>query len=389
MKIALISSGSGSRGDGEIYLRFLAQGLRDSGHEVTVLVPDAARMNDLAHDLAPFAAVQRYAFRATYDRKLRTLGAWMDRAQQKLLATQFAELDADILHVNQQVAEDAVDLVLAAAASGRPWVSTIHVGHSARSLGAKAGSARDWVTQKALHRAGGDYIAVSATSARQMADRFSAKVHVVLNGVPLPDPQGLTEARSKARADWGVSDETLVVGTVGRIEAQKNPLALIDHMAPVAKNTGDLQLVWIGDGAMHQALVDHAAPHAARLPLHIDGWRSDAALRMAGLDIFVLPSVFEGLPLALLEAMHAGLPIVASHADGIAEAIQTGETGFLCETDDDWNTALTRLVSDPTLRLSIGDAARMSAQTSFSTDAMAAGTLRVYAEVLDRHKDAP
>lgn len=380
MKIALVSSGSGSRGGGEIYLRFLAQGLTGLGHEVQALVPDAPVMDDLAGSFAPWAAVTRFPFRPTYTRKLRALGAWRDKAGQAALAQRFAALPVDVLHINQQVAEDGLDLVLAAQASGKPWVSTIHVGHSAAALGARFGAGRDWVTQRALIQAQGDYIAVSASSRDQLAARFAARLHVVLNGVPVPDPEALTHARAKARAEWGAGDTDIVIGTVGRIEAQKAPLALVDHVGPLAQN--NTRLVWIGDGALRQDLESHAATTAPDLPLHIDGWRSDAALRMAGLDIFAMPSVFEGLPLALLEAMHAGLPVVASHADGIAEAIEPGRTGYLCRSGADWQSALSTLLAEPTARQRMGLAARSEAQARFSTSAMAAASLTLYAQVI-------
>lgn len=404
MKIALVSSGSGSRGGGEIYLRFLAQGLTPLGHEVLALVPDATGMDDLANSLTPWAEVTRFVHRPTYTRKLRTLGAWRDTAGQAALAQRFAALEVDILHINQQVAEDGLDLVLAARASGKPWVSTIHVGHSAKALGARLGACRDWVTKQALTQSGGDFIAISAASRDQLAARFKARLHLVLNGVPVPAPGALAEARKAARAEWGASDADIVIGAVGRIEAQKAPLALVDHVAPLAvgqdrrdkggrdkggRDKSRIRLVWIGDGAMRGALEQHAANVAPKISLHVDGWRNDAGLRMAGLDIFAMPSVFEGLPLALLEAMHAGLPIVASHADGIAEAIRPGENGFLCSTAPEWQAALSSLVDDASLRAGISATAQKEALARFSTDAMAKASVAVYTKVLARGPQTP
>ncbi|WP_299938738.1 glycosyltransferase family 4 protein [uncultured Pelagimonas sp.] len=384
MKIALISSGSGSRGGGEIYLRFLAQGLAAAGHEVVALVPDAPRMDELADSLTENASVHRFAFHTTYDRRLRGLGAWLDRRQQGQLATLFAGLDVDVLHVNQQVAEDGLDLVLAAAASGRAWVSTIHVGHSAAALGARFGAGRDWASARVLARAGGDYIAVSATSKAQLATRFpQARVHTVLNGVPTPDRAALAAARAQARADWDLKDHEIAVGAVGRIEAQKAPLALVDHLATVGPEH-PVRLVWIGDGSLRTELENHARAHRDWMPLTIDGWRTDAALRLAGLDVFAMPSVFEGLPLALLEAMHAGLPVVATRADGIAEAVTPGESGFLCSGSEDWKAALTTLLENPDLRASMGQKAQARALAQFSTDAMATGTARIYQQAIER-----
>lgn len=395
MKITLVSSGSGSRGGGEIYLAFLAQGLADLGHQVTALVPAAEKMDGLSEMLTPWATVQRFAFRATYERRLRTLGAWLDRDQQRDLAARFSALETDVLHVNQQVAEDGLDLVMAAAESGQPWLSTVHVGRSARDLGAVAGGLRDSLTARVMRRAAGDHIAVSAASRDQLAGWIGEqgegaggpRLHVVRNGVPQPDPAELATARIQARQDWAVQDGEIVVGMVGRIEAQKDPLALVRHLAPLSSQGVSLRLVWIGDGSLRRALENDALLQTPPVPLVIDGWRSDAALRLAGLDLFIMPSRFEGLPLALLEAMHAGLPVVVSRTDGMSEAVNDGENGLVCEDDAGWQVALTRLLENPALRKTMGQAACIAAQERFSTESMARATLEVYRNVLGPSAD--
>jgi glycosyltransferase involved in cell wall biosynthesis len=387
MRIGLVSSGSGSKGGGEIYLAFLAEGLNAAGHEVFVLIPDGALMDPLATRLQSFATVRRFSFRATYERRFRALGAVIDRRQQKRLSALFSSLPVDIIHINQQVAEDGLDLTLAAARSGKPWVSTIHIGHSANSLAARFGRARDYLTERTFRKVDADIIAVSASSAGQIAARIPGRLHVVLNGVPIPSESTLIKARRIARSDWGAANTDIVVGAVGRIEAQKAPLALVERLAPIAKISKGVRLVWIGDGSMAASLREYAGPHSTTMPLVIDGWRDDAAIRLAGLDVYFMPSIFEGLPLALLEAMHAGLPIIASHADGIAEAVVDGESGFLCETAQEWSDALTALVQSPELRARMGAAARQSARERFSHIAMANETLRVYMQVLVCHKE--
>ena len=72
MRIAIVSSGSGSKGGGEIYLRFLAEGLWKVGHQVVALIPDKPVMDDLASSLEPFASIERITYIPTYDRRLRT-----------------------------------------------------------------------------------------------------------------------------------------------------------------------------------------------------------------------------------------------------------------------------------------------------------------------------
>jgi glycosyltransferase involved in cell wall biosynthesis len=386
MRVALISSGSGSRGGGEVYLRYLAQGLTALGHSVIALVPAAPRMDELADALASHATVRRFEAVTTYERPLRNLAAVADRAQQAALIAIFRNSGADVLHVNQQVAEDGLDFVIAAARSGRPWISTIHVAQSAATLRAQFGALRDQVTASVLPGLSGDHVAVSSTAQAQLASRFrrgraEPRFHVVLNGVPAPDHSSFAAARAAARSEWSAEPAEVVVGMVGRIEAQKNPLGLIDLAAPLFQSGRPLRLVWIGDGAMRADLEGHARSVGAKLS--VDGWRSDAATRIAGLDVFLLPSRFEGLPLALLEAMHAGVPAIANSVDGVPEAIVDGETGFVCRTDDDWGHALRTLVDNPDQRAQIGAAAQADARARFSVTSMARATAAIYARSIE------
>lgn len=385
MRVALVSSGSGSRGGGEIYLKFLADGLARCGCEVHAIVPAAARMDELARSLDPSAQVTRLPMTATYERRLRNISAYFDGDQQSRLAAALKTVAPDVIHVNQQVAEDGLDFVAGAARTGLPWVSTIHIAHSARSLGARVALLRDAVTTRVLDRRSAVYVTVSRASQAQLNARFSngptkPQVLVVHNGVPIPDPAALAASRAIARRQWGVSEGDVVIGAVGRIEEQKNPLALVEYVRRLISRGRGVRLVWIGDGQMRTELEEHASRTLGPSVLIVDGWRTDAAIRMAGFDIFALPSLFEGLPLALLEAMHAGLPIVASLTDGTPEAVDHGECGFLCANGDEFEQALQRLVDAPEMRVSFGRAAGDAARQRFSSAAMAERMLAIYKE---------
>lgn len=381
MRVLLISSGSGSRGGGEIYLHLLARGLKELGHTVITLIPAHARMDELAEQMGHVAEVRRFPFVATYERKSRPLGAAFDRRQQHQSAQIMAEIGADIIHVNQQVSEDGLDLLIAANRTGMPWVSTIHVGWGASDLGAQFGVIRDVASKRVLRSLNGLHIAVSEASKKQLQDRLkmgSNNIHAVLNGVLPHAPSALALASVKAREDWGVSSQDLVVGAVGRIEPQKDPIAFVERFAEIATANQRLHLVWIGDGGMREELERSAAKYSDRMTLIVDGWRDDAGQRLAGFDIFALPSKFEGLPLALLEAMHAGLPIIANRTDGVGEAITHGETGFLCQSPSDWHDAALPLVTQPDVRETIGNAAQQVAKAHFSIASMAKSTEDLY-----------
>src|SRR6185436_14119986 len=89
-----------------------------------------------------------------------------------------------------------------------------------------------------------------------------------------------------------------------------------------------VRLVWVGDGPLRRRVVKLACELGLGEAVLVHGWSDDVEGLLAGVDIFLLPSRFEGLPLALLEAMHAGLPVCVSDTDGLSEAVQDGVHGL-------------------------------------------------------------
>src|SRR6185437_6538073 len=110
MRILLVSSGSGSRGGGEIFLNYLGGALAARGHSVISWMPAHARMNELASQCAEFSQVVRAEFRNTYDYRSRSLATLVNSRSSDSIARQWAELNPDIIHVNKQNLEDGLDL---------------------------------------------------------------------------------------------------------------------------------------------------------------------------------------------------------------------------------------------------------------------------------------
>ncbi len=156
---------------------------------------------------------------------------------------------------------------------------------------------------------------------------------------------------------------------------------MIDLLARLPKN---VRLVWVGDGRLRGEFEAAAARAGVTDRLIIEGWRTDARSRMAGFDIFVLPSLFEGLPLAVLEAMSAGLPCLVSDTDGTREALVDRECGRLLPPGDlpAWLAALNEVMQKPELRARWAAAAAQRHRAHFSVEAMARATVAVYREVI-------
>lgn len=389
MKVLLVSSSSGSRGGGEIYLQRLALGLTDLGHDVHLLCSDDAGMDELVGRAAGCATVHRLCLVNTYERPTRLLGAVLDRAQRTRAADFFKDLSPDLVHVNQQVAEDGLDLLLAAEQSGIPFVSTIHISRAAQDLGARFGWLRDRIAKTVLKRIDGTVIVVADHAARELRGRLGVgmaenRVRVVRNGVCESPADRGEMVRSEVREAWGAGAAEIVFGCVGRLEAQKNPMFLLDVTAALREQGVPARLVWIGDGPFRRDFLEKAATSGLGQAVTVDGWRDDAMQRMYGLDVFVLASRFEGLPLALLESMAVGLPSCVSDVDGMPEAVEHGVSGYVCALDDleAWTACLLQIAEDPALRRRMGERARELARARFSIRRMAEETAAVYEAAL-------
>lgn len=392
MRITLVSSSSGSTGGGEIYLGYLAIGLLNLGHEVQAICSSTPGMDEWSESLSRICPVIRSDFVPTYDRRARSLGAALDVRQQARMRHVFQTCRADLLHVNQQVAEDGLDLLLAARGSGIPFLSTIHITHSASELDARFGGIRDWVTKKVLQRLCGAHITVAKSSRARLLDRFErldpADVHVVQNGVPFPKHD--SDVRKAAREIWGVGAKDIVLGSVGRLNPQKSPEFALEIVSALKRKNLPVRFIWIGDGAGRASFKHKAASLGIADLVHLDGWRDDVASCLLGLDILLMPSRFEGMPLALLEAMGAGLCCCVSAVDGMEEVIAHGRSGFLCTPGDleQWVDEVEHLIHAPALRGETGRRARAEAQKRYSLDTMAVKTAEVYEDVRRRARGA-
>ncbi len=161
---------------------------------------------------------------------------------------------------------------------------------------------------------------------------------------------------------------------------------LIEAVPELAARFPGLAVVILGWGHLHHGLLDQAAALGVGDRVHLPGHRTDARMLLDAADVFVLPSRHEGMPLVLLEAMDAGLPVVATRVIGSEEVVADGETGFLVPPEDPaaLGAALARLLADTELRERFGQAGRRRFRERFTHRRMAAATAEVYEQVLGR-----
>jgi glycosyltransferase involved in cell wall biosynthesis len=381
LQVALVSSSSGSRGGGELYLSSLARGLTALGHDVQSVLSSHPRMDELAALLAQQGPVHRINYRNTYDRRTRSLGAMLARRDIRRLTRELAGLRADVIHLNKQNVEDGLDLLLAAKNAELPVVATVHVTRTMSRLRSVGGAVRDWLSARVLRSVGCPLIAIAQSGLADLTalgiDR--TRLHLVWNGVGDPLPND----REALRRSWGCNSNDVVLGCIARIEAQKNPLFVPSLLAQLPQN---VRVVWIGDGSLRESLRQKATELGVADRLVLPGWQHDARSSLCGFDLFVLPSIYEGFPLAILEAMAAGLPCVVSDVDGVAEAVVDGETGFVCPPNatEMWLERIRRYAANSPLRERAGIQAAARYRERFSLEAMATNTARVYASVCAR-----
>ncbi len=171
------------------------------------------------------------------------------------------------------------------------------------------------------------------------------------------------------------------VVTSGRICYQKAPWRFRDIATACTDLPADF--VWLGDGDLRADLMIHGA-----LPAHLEvaGWqpRTGVYEALASSDIFVLPSLWEGMPLALIEAQAAGLPAVVSNVVGNRDVVINGETGFVCGSEQELIAKIRLLIEDADLRLKMGRAARAMAAERFSVQRMHREMMVVYQTMAPR-----
>jgi glycosyltransferase involved in cell wall biosynthesis len=215
-----------------------------------------------------------------------------------------------------------------------------------------------------------------AAADRLLRERVPAdRIAVVSNGLDLQQFQSRT-GNSRPRR----------VVAVANLRPEKGHDVLIDAAVEVLRQVPDAEFEVVGGGPELDTLVTRAETRQVRRAFTFLGHREDVAARLARADIFVLPSRSEAFPNAVLEAMAAGLPIVASGVGGICELIDDDRTGLLVPAGDPHALAdrLRLLMTDPARAIRLGNAARGDAQARYSFDRMVDGFEAVYVAELAR-----
>jgi glycosyltransferase involved in cell wall biosynthesis len=160
------------------------------------------------------------------------------------------------------------------------------------------------------------------------------KIQVVINGIDMQEFRRNNEARERIRHEFSITPETPFIGTIGRISPEKGQRYFIEAAAQVLESFPQACFVLVGDGGQGEEMRSYAESLGIADKVIFVGFRTDIAQWYSALDIFVLPSLLEGTPMALLEAMSTGIPVVATDVGGVGHIIQDGENGLLVPSAD-------------------------------------------------------
>jgi len=228
-----------------------------------------------------------------------------------------------------------------------------------------------------------DAVATALTSAGVPRERIT----VIPSGVdceyfrPPSDQERIT-----ARHALGLAEETIAVGTIGALEERKGHRDLLEALAPAM----DAVVCFIaGEGSLRSELERRAELLGISTGTRFLGRSEPARDLLWALDIFVFPSLWEGLGVAALEAAASGVATIASNAGGIAEVVRNGETGVLVAPADSraLRDAIARLAACASEREALGEAARKRAVAQFAMGTMARRTMALYRACLGARKD--
>lgn len=279
----------------------------------------------------------------------------------------------DIIHSNTRVTQ--VLGCLLDRYSGRPHISTCH------------GFFKPKLIRRLFPCWGRKAIAISRqVSVHLNRDlKVSEKDIVVINHGIAVQPFELSQARKKQARDFFGLSGTCIVGIIARLSGVKGHIYLVRAMEKALEQIPSAQLFIVGDGPMRPELLRLVKELGIEKHVILQPQVRDTAEALAAMDIFVLPSLKEGLGLALMEAMAAGLAVIGTEVGGIKTLITDGENGLLVRPSDsdDLSGKIVLLLKDEGERTRLGRSASQTIATRFPFGKMISQTENVYAACLN------
>lgn len=287
----------------------------------------------------------------------------------------------DVIHVHGTRAY--TNVLWAAKATHVPIIYTVH-GWSFHDDLPKLTKKLRVATEKWLVNQADTIISVSPSdqaTGKQYFGRLDSTV--INNGVDL---ERFNEANAfkNIRSEYGISNDVILLGFILRITKQKDPICMIEAFNRVLQEEPNVRLLMVGEGDLKEAAVRKVKELQIESYVYFDNFRQDVPDLLHAIDIYCLPSLWEGLPIGLLEAMAMGKAVVATQVNGTKEVIEHGENGILINPEDPeaLAKAITMLIKNTELRNQLKQQAKYTVAQKYSVATMTRETERVYDKVL-------
>lgn len=351
-----------------IYCVSLAKALKEMGHEVAVSSSGGVLTSELKA-----AGIGHIQLNIRTKSELSPL-VW--KAYKKLEVI-FKTQRPDIIHVHTRVTQAVACMIY--KKTGIPYLSTCH------------GFFRPHLGRKMFGFWGKKVIAISEAVREHLVNDLKAKketIALIHNGIDVKKFQAVVSEKQKSayRSRLGIKNGP-VVGIIARLSPVKGHRFLLGAMKEVLKKYPHAQLLIIGDGPQKRNLIELTIGLGLGKCTFIEESTMDTRLALSVMDIFVLPSIQEGLGLSAMEAMVAGVPVIGSNVGGVYSLIKDDQTGILVPPQDPLAlaAAIIRLLDDKGLGLNMANAARELIKEKFSLEDMAKKVERLYKEAIEEN----
>ncbi len=376
-----------------LHVAYLTAGLAERGYDTTLAAGTLGRGEESMAWVADTKGVSIEVI----DELHRNISPFRDLRAMLKLADLIRRERPTILHTHTAKAGAVGRVAALLAGSARPpiVVHTFH-GHVLRGYFNRPMTSAFRTLERLLARMTTRLVAVSPEVRDDLVALGVApasKFAVIRLGIELDQRVGDgAVTRAEARRQLGVSGDTFLVGWVGRMTAVKRTDLVVRTLERLVQDGVDARLLLVGDGPDRDGLERYAHELGVARRCLFLGYQEDVARWYDAIDVLLLPSVNEGTPVSVIEALAAERPAVATRVGGIPDVIRDGVDGFLVDSDDPGELAarLAELAKDPPQRAAMGAAGRVRVLERYSVDRLIDDIDRLYRELLaDRGLPSP
>lgn len=246
-----------------------------------------------------------------------------------------------------------------------------------------------WRLLKKLFSLNVDQILVVSKSVKEFISKYEfippKKIKVLYNGIDINKFKTRKDIK-KLKQEFKLRDRDFIIGIVGRLAKQKGHRHLFKAISHLKGRTPNIRLIVVGDGELKKELEEYARKLNIEKEVIFLGFRKDMPALYSLMDVFCLPSEFEGFGIAIIEAMAAGKPVVAANVGGIPEVVIDGEAGILVPSRDSnaLAQAVLKLLKNQALAKRMGEAGRRRVEKYFTLDRMIEKTEALYDKLIQK-----